>query len=73
MGADSKCGEIFKMRLPEVSYCIRPSPHLRTMSADCPGTDRIHCFVSTPTGRVQSTNPYHVVKLQLGCVRVAHF
>ena len=55
MDADSKCGEIFIMRQPEVSYCIRPSPYLRTMSADCPGTDRVQCFVSTRTGRVQST------------------
>ena len=49
------------------------SPHLRTMSADCRGTDRVQCFVSTPIWSVQSTKPWHGAKLQLECVRVVYF
>jgi len=73
------CGCIFEMwgnfhyAATRVSYCIRLSPHVRTMSADCPGTDSIQCFVSTPTWPVQSTRPCHVVELQLEYVRVVHF
>jgi len=73
------CGCIFKMwenfhnAATRVSYCISPSPHLRTMSADCPGIDRIQCFVSSPTWPVQSTKPCHIVELQLEYMWVVHF
>ena len=48
---------------------VKPSPHLRTMSADDPPRDRIQCTVSTATWRVQSNKPCREENLKMQYVQ----
>jgi hypothetical protein len=48
---------------------VKPSPHLRTMSADGPPTDRVQCTVSTSTWLVQLNKPCREENFKLQYVR----
>jgi hypothetical protein len=52
---------------------VKPSRHLRKMSADSPPRDRIQCTVSTATWRVQSNKPCRGENLKLQYVRDMYF